>query len=140
MLIIYAIQVDDELYTALMTALDIYSSTGMQPCEMFCSDASYEFNALDARKAIESDEALEAYKQKYALPLEAEKPHDIVAELYWELKIAFDELCVARKITTHEDKKEFYRGLSLLTLDNPAKIKQIVDTMLQWELAAKSKS
>lgn len=138
MLIIYALQVDNELHTALLTALDIYNTTGMEPCEMFCSFASYEFNPTDAQRAISSESALEEYRSKYTLPLEPEKPHDIVAELYAEIKTSFHELCRIRNIATLEAQKEFYKGFKELTMDNPAKIKQIIDGLLQVERPGKT--
>lgn len=137
MLIIYALQVDNELHTALLTALDIYNTTGMEPCEMFCSFASYEFNPDDALKAVNSAEQLTEYSKRYERPLEPENPHDIVAELYAEIKTAFDELCEIRNITTPEAKKEFYKGFKELTMDNPAKIKQMIDALLKMERPSK---
>ncbi len=68
MLIIYALQVDNELQTALLTALDIYNTTGMEPCEMFCGFASYNFHPAEAACAVKSPEALEAYRVKHTLP------------------------------------------------------------------------
>lgn len=70
MLIIYALQVDNELHTALLTALDIYNTTGMEPCEMFCSFASYEFNAADALKAVNDENAFFEYIKKYKRDLD----------------------------------------------------------------------
>ena len=133
MLIIYALEVDNELQTALLTALDIYNTTGMEPCEMFCSFASYEFNPTDALQAVKSDEALNAYKNQYERDLEPEKPHDIIAELHAEIKISLDELCALRNITTLEAKKELYKDMASLTFDNPVKIKRIIDTLLHTE-------
>ena len=137
MLIIYALQVDNELHTALLTALDIYNTTGMEPCEMFCEFGSYDFEPADALRAVKSPEQLAEYRNRYERPLEPQKPHDIVAELYAEIKTLFDELCALRNITTPEAKKDFYKGFKDLTLDNPAKIKQILDSMLYLERPCK---